>query len=110
MFQACTSWISNRRIHGLSARVRRSGWPGRDRRPLAGSSYGDQERCDEREPISLLQIHGTDDMQIPYARHAREYADGFPGAVELIDRWAGRAGCRDAPAGVLPHHRPGAHH
>ena len=68
---------------------------------LAGSSYGDPERCDDASPISLLQIHGTDDMQIPYAG-TLEYADGYPGAVELVDRWAGRAGCRDASAEALP--------
>ncbi len=68
---------------------------------LAGSSYGDPERCDDASPISLLQIHGTDDMQIPYAG-TLEYAGGYPGAVELVDRWAGRAGCRDASAQALP--------
>ncbi|MCY4618052.1 MAG: hypothetical protein OXD50_05790 [Chloroflexi bacterium] len=67
---------------------------------LAGSSYGDLERCEDAGPISLLQIHGTDDMQIPYAG-TLEYAGGYPGAVELVDRWAGRADCRDASAEAL---------
>ena len=59
---------------------------------LAGSSFGDAERCEGAEPISVLQIHGTDDLDIPIAG-TLEYEGGYPGAVELINRWAERAGC-----------------
>lgn len=59
---------------------------------LAGSSYGDSGRCAEASPVSVLQIHGTDDMQIPYDG-TLEYEGGYPGAVELVTRWAVRAGC-----------------
>ena len=63
---------------------------------LAGSSFGDVERCADAAPIAVLQIHGTDDLDIPYAG-TLEYAGGYPGAVELTERWAERAGC-DATA------------
>ena len=59
---------------------------------LAGSSFGDSGRCAEASPVSVLQIHGTNDMQIPYGG-TLEYEGGYPGAVELMNRWAERAGC-----------------
>lgn len=59
---------------------------------LAGSSFGDPGRCADASPVSVLQIHGTDDMQIPYDG-TLEYDGGYPGAVELVARWAERAGC-----------------
>ena len=59
---------------------------------LAGSSFGDPERCEGAEPVSVLQIHGSDDLDIPYVG-TLEYEGGYPGAVELINRWAERADC-----------------
>ncbi len=56
---------------------------------LAGSSFVDAEQCLYGSPISVLQIHGDADMLVPYASgDARP-----PGAVELVTRWAERAGC-----------------
>lgn len=68
---------------------------------LAGSSFGDPERCAEAAPVSVLQIHGTGDLNIPYAG-TLEYDRGYPGAVELIERWARRAGCDEATPVALP--------
>ncbi|MXY85197.1 MAG: hypothetical protein F4Y95_01560 [Chloroflexi bacterium] len=68
---------------------------------LAGSSFGDPERCEGAGPVSVLQIHGSDDLDIPYVG-TLEYEGGYPGAVELINRWAVRAGCDVASAVVLP--------
>lgn len=65
---------------------------------LAGSSFGEPERCDGAAPVSVLQIHGTDDLDIPYAG-TLEYEGGYPGAETLVERWAERAGC-DIDAGV----------
>ena len=59
---------------------------------LAGSSFGDPARCDEATPVSVLQIHGTADADIPY-KGTLEYDGGNPGAVELTQRWGERAGC-----------------
>ncbi len=68
---------------------------------LAGSSFGDPEQCAEASPVSVLQIHGTQDMQIPY-EGTLEYEGGYPGAVELVTRWAERAGCNLDSAVALP--------
>ncbi len=59
---------------------------------LAGSSFGDAARCNDTAPVSVLQIHGTSDRDIPYAGTIG-HEDGYPGAVELTERWARRAGC-----------------
>ena len=59
---------------------------------LAGSSFGDPDRCADAAPVSVLQIHGTADLDIPYDG-ALQYEGGYPGARELIERWAQRAGC-----------------
>ena len=56
---------------------------------LAGSSFVDADRCLYGSPISVLQIHGDADMLVPYASGG----SGPPGAVELVTRWAERAGC-----------------
>ena len=59
---------------------------------LAGSSFGDPDRCADATPVSVLQIHGADDLNIPYAG-TLEYAGGYPGAAALMQRWAERARC-----------------
>ena len=72
---------------------------------LAGSSYGDPERCADAAPVSVLQIHGTEDFNIPFAGTMEEDG-GYPGAFELVTRWAERAGC-DVGSGYTPDHAPG---
>lgn len=56
---------------------------------LAGSTWADESRCTPARPVSLLQIHGTSDDTIPYAGTAF----GYPGAVELVERFARRDAC-----------------
>ncbi len=68
---------------------------------LAGSSFGDRERCEGASPVSMLQIHGTADINIPYAG-TLEYEGGYPGATELTERWAQRAGCDVEAVESLP--------
>ncbi|MYB23076.1 MAG: alpha/beta fold hydrolase [Chloroflexi bacterium] len=68
---------------------------------LAGSSFGDPDRCADAPPVSVLQIHGTADLDIPYAG-TLEYEGGYPGAVEVTERWAERAGCDLEHTSVLP--------
>ncbi len=68
---------------------------------LAGSSFGDPERCADAAPISILQIHGTADLDIPYDG-TLQYVGGYPGAEELVERWAERAGCDLAQSTELP--------
>ena len=68
---------------------------------LAGSSFGDPERCADARPISVLQIHGDADQSIPY-QGTLEYDGGYPGAEELVNRWALRAGCDVEAVAELP--------
>jgi len=68
---------------------------------LAGSSFGDPQRCADASAVSVLQIHGTADLDIPYAG-TLEYEHGYPGAVEVTERWAQRAGCDIGQASELP--------
>ena len=68
---------------------------------LAGSSFGDPDRCADARPVSVLQIHGDADQNIPY-QGTLEYDSGYPGAEELVNRWAQRAGCEVDSVAVLP--------
>ena len=62
---------------------------------LAGSSHGDPAHCENASPISVLQIHGNQDQDIPYDGY--QNPDGLewslPGATEVTARWAERADC-----------------
>ena len=62
---------------------------------LAGSTWAQSSTCVSPTPLSVLQIHGTEDRVIRYegATGARAY----PGAMETVERWARRAGCTGAP-------------
>jgi len=61
---------------------------------LAGATFLDAERCAPSEPVSILQIHGTDDGTI-------EYDGGFtpigpyPSAAATVAAWATYNGCTD---------------
>ena len=68
---------------------------------LAGSSFGDPDRCADAAPVSVLQVHGDADRNIPY-EGTLEYDGGYPGAVELIRRWAERASCDSELRAQLP--------
>lgn len=56
---------------------------------VAGSSYINPADCPNPTPVSVLQIHGTADLLVPYDDDPR----GVPGAETLTRRWAERAGC-----------------
>lgn len=62
---------------------------------LAGSSHGDPADCEGAPPISVLQIHGTEDESIPYDGYRNP--DGLewslPSALDVTARWAERADC-----------------
>jgi len=55
---------------------------------LAGSGYLDPADCVASVPVSLLSVHGDADDTIPYAG-----TTGYPGVVEITERWAARDGC-----------------
>jgi len=68
---------------------------------LAGSDAADPATCTPTRPISVLHLHGTADATIPYAG-GNIGLGPFPGAVESIGRWAGRAGCDATPTTGTP--------
>jgi polyhydroxybutyrate depolymerase len=59
---------------------------------LAGSDFEADDTCVPDRAPSVLQIHGTADETIAYTGGAVSTAS-FPGAVDVVERWAGRAGC-----------------
>jgi len=61
---------------------------------LAGSGYPNASDCSSTTPVSVLQIHGENDSTIPYIG-----SEWYPGAEELVERWAARNGC-DLDAGT----------
>lgn len=55
---------------------------------LAGTTFRDEADCKAKNPVSVLQIHGTADDTVLYE------PDSFSvGAVESIERWADRGQC-----------------
>ncbi len=76
---------------------------------ISGSSFEDPAKCDNWRPVSVLQIHGSEDDAVLYAGNpgpielpagngvvkqgVAETDNGHPDAVELTRRWAVRAGC-----------------
>ena len=63
---------------------------------IMGSSHADPAECANPTPVSVLQIHGTDDQVVFYEgglTGAFAVDADPPGAVELVLRWAERAGC-----------------
>ena len=73
---------------------------------MAGSSFENPDTCADAAPVSVLQIHGTEDAEVRYegtddVRRLQtddESSDGHPGALELVQRWAERSGCNLAAA------------
>ena len=73
---------------------------------MAGSSFENPDTCADAAPVSVLQIHGTEDAEVRYegtddVRRLQtddESSDGHPGALELVQRWAERSDCNFAAA------------
>jgi len=61
---------------------------------LAGPTFENQGDCAATEPVSVLQIHGTADMDILYEGGVHGSSGVvYPGAVETVQRWAVVDGC-----------------
>ena len=67
---------------------------------LAGTSYVEDTSCDGADPVSVLQIHGTEDDVILFDGDETEpdsKSDGeaafYAGAQDMVVRWSDRAGC-----------------
>lgn len=55
---------------------------------LAGSTFINEDRCNNSEPVAMLQVHGTADSTIPY-----EGNNWYPGAEETTSRWRTKNAC-----------------
>ena len=55
---------------------------------IAGSGAWDAEACAATRPVSVLQVHGTEDRA-----QAIEGDPTGPSAFEMLDRWGERGGC-----------------
>ena len=56
---------------------------------LAGATRTNDSDCARTRPVSILQVHGTEDTSVLY-----ESGDnGHVGAVDGVERWATHAGC-----------------
>ena len=71
---------------------------------LGGSSFSDASRCDRARPLSVLHIHGTADdrTRIEGGSNAFIGEGSYPGAREVVRRWAQRAGCDPSSPERLP--------
>lgn len=57
---------------------------------FAGSNFKDFSKCKNKEPISVLQIHGTNDQLVKYHGTAM-----YPGANEVTEWWKNKNSCSD---------------
>jgi len=62
---------------------------------LAGMQWKDPGKCPAGSPVSLLHVHGRNDMTISYEGGATPEG-AYPGAVETVDEWAAKDGCTGA--------------
>jgi polyhydroxybutyrate depolymerase len=67
---------------------------------LAGSTFQDPADCQPADPpVSVLIAHSPQDPTVAYEGIVGE--DGYPGAIEVAERFREQAGCLDDPT-VLP--------
>jgi polyhydroxybutyrate depolymerase len=57
---------------------------------IAGSMFANTSLCQTRTPVSVLQIHGTQDEIVPFVSQS----SGNLGALESAQTWAQRNGCQ----------------
>lgn len=61
---------------------------------LAGATFADTSKCAPSEPVSVLQVHGTDDGTISYTGGLIPVVNGtYPGAEQSVANWAAYNGC-----------------
>ncbi|MEW6472061.1 MAG: alpha/beta fold hydrolase [Actinomycetota bacterium] len=59
---------------------------------LAGMQWKDQSHCRPASAVSVLHVHGRNDMTVRY-EGGYTPAAAYPGAVETVAAWAAHAGC-----------------
>ncbi len=62
---------------------------------LAGATFHDAARCTPASPVSVLQMHGTEDSTVRYET-ASFNETMVPGAELTVERWASLNGCAGA--------------
>lgn len=62
---------------------------------LAGATYSDPGACAARQPVHVLQIHGTSDNVIQYGGGSLS-GRTYPGAIATSESWATKDGCESS--------------
>lgn len=68
---------------------------------LAGATYSNMRSCKPTSPVSMLQIHGTNDAVISFTG-GYLFGNAYPSARKTLDVWGKINGCGKKPARVLP--------
>jgi len=74
----------------------------------AGAGPTDASKCNPKEPVAILQIHGTADTTVPYAGGtlAASVHPGvtvtLPSVAQTVGDWAKRDGCSPTPDASQP--------
>ena len=63
---------------------------------LAGATFADTADCTPSEPVSVLQVHGTNDEVIAYDGGSIIGSD-YPGALQTVESWSTSNGCNTTP-------------
>lgn len=63
---------------------------------ISAATFLDPGRCEPAEPVSVVEIHGTDDGTITYDGGIFEGA-GYPSALQTVAQWASSDQCNDMP-------------
>lgn len=63
---------------------------------VAGATWADPTMCAPSEAIRILQIHGSEDVNVDFGGGALDGV-AYPGAVETIEMWAELNGCSTEP-------------
>ena len=63
---------------------------------LAGATFANTSDCVPSEPVSVLQIHGTNDETIAYDGGSI-LANGYPSAAQTVEFWVAHNGCEPTP-------------
>ena len=71
---------------------------------IAGAMWLDTSKCNPTRPVSVLEVHGTADVEIYYDGGSTVSADGatpgggqYPGATTTVADWATFDGCSSPP-------------
>ncbi|CAB4817008.1 unannotated protein [freshwater metagenome] len=68
---------------------------------LAGATFSNPKSCQPTSPVSVLEIHGSNDQLITYTG-GYLFGNAYPSARKTIDLWGKRNMCRKKPSRVLP--------